>query len=681
MQDKELLYKTAQKCWEMGLNAVPSTKYKSPIGIRQPDGTYEWKMFQDRMITEEEFLQLYGSAHGMGIIPGKVSAMLEVIDIDQKYDLTGNLANDYFKLIFDTDPELFNSLYIARTPSGGFHVYYRCEFIEGNQKLARRYTTEEERQKDPKQTTKVLFETRGEGGFIVCPPTPGYEPWQKNDIPTISIRQRNFLLNAARSFNEVYEVRKEPKQQFNGQSPWEVSPWDDYNERGDVVSLLETHGWQIDHKNDVRVYLTRPGKDKGTSADYHKDKKLFKSWSTSVASFEEQKAYSHTAVYAVLECNSDFTKACADLESKGYGKRQPMQSGNNQHERKVALSQGEPGNGAALHLADDLEKLFRSKILDQSKEYPAPIPVVSLQYNETLYPLLTLKSFSLWQGKQKSKKTVTLALMIAAFLRHTASLDVIDFFGEGGGTVLWIDCEQGESYAARTMKLILKLAGLDKSERLVYCDFRDSPPSERMQLIETGIKCTPGVQLVIIDGIVDLMNDFMEAAEGHGVITHLLGLCSLYNIHIAGVLHQNKADKNARAHVGSIGSQKCELEVSTEVDAEDKARSIVTCVNARGLPFESFAIRWDKGALPCIETYYQAGTSKADVKTAKDYERQKEILKAVFKPFAALTHTEAQKQIMNITKKGESTATRLIKNMKGWGWIEQGEDRLYRIIV
>jgi hypothetical protein len=673
MQDTELIIKTAKRCLELDLNPLPCNQYKQPQGLKQADNTTTWKIFQDRQITLQEFEEcINGNTHGMGIVCGKICKSLEVIDIDHKYDISGALVNDYFKLINDHEPELFNSLYIVRTPSYGYHLYYRCEVIGKNQKLARRYTTDEERSREPDEKTKVLIETRGEGGYIVCPPTPGYEAWHKNPIPTITPEQRSFLLDAARSFDEVYEVKKEPKQQYNGESPWDVSPWDEYNERGDVVSLLEMHGWQIDRKNDVRVYLTRPGKDKGTSGDYNKDKKLFKSWSTSVSGFEEQKAYSHTAVFAILEHNGDFSKAAADLEQKGYGRRRPVEKKQSQPE--PAAVKPPPSNA-------DLEKLFRSKILDQSKDYPAPVPIVSLQHNDTLYPLLTLKSFSLWQGKQKSKKTVTLALMIAAYLRETLSRETTDFIGEGDGAVLWIDCEQGESYAARTMKLILKLAGVDRSDRLVYCDFRDSPPPERMQLIQTGIKCTPGVQLVIIDGIVDLMNDFMEAAEGHGVITQLLALCSIYNIHIAGVLHQNKADKNARAHVGSIGSQKCELEVSTEVDLDDKARSIVSCVNARGMPFESFAIRWDKGALPCIETDFQGGTSKADVKTAKDYERQKEVLKAVFKPFAALTHTEAQMQIMSITKRGESTATRLIKNMKLWGWIEQGEDKLYRLIV
>lgn len=662
--DHSLFIRTAQKGWELGLNVIPCRQDKRPEGY--------WEDFQHRMATLTEFEERFNiHRYGIGIVPGKVSLMLEIIDIDQKYCLTGNLTHDYFKLINDTDPDLFNSLYIVKSPSGGFHLYYRCQEIEGNQKLAQRPATDDELRENPKAKVRVLIETRGEGGFIVCPPTPGYEPWQKNEIPTISIDQRNFLLNTARSFNEIYEETKTVKQPYTRESPFDVTPWDDYDQRGDILDLLAAHSWKEDCKSGVRVYFTRPGKDKGVSADYHLDKKLFKVWSTSVSDFEAEKAYSHTAVYALLECGGDFQKAAAELESKGYGKRRAETS-----QRNIAPSNGIDKN----HPGDDYDKLFQSTILDQEKDYPLPVAVVSLKHNDDIYPMLTLKSFSLFQGKQKSKKTITLALMIAAYLRHTLSNEPVDFVGHDVGTVLWVDCEQGESYAARTMKLVLKLAGLDRSDRIVYCDFRDHGPRDRMKLIEAGIRNTPGVQLVIIDGIVDLMDDFMDAAEGHGVITRLLTLCSIHNIHICGVLHQNKADKNARAHVGSIGSQKCEIEISTEVDSSDTARSIISCVNSRGLPFQHFAVRWDKGALPCIDMSYEHGTaSKTEVKAGKDFERQKEIAQKVFKPFAALTHTEAQEAIMKVTERGESTATRMIKNLRGWGIIVQGGDKLYRI--
>src|SRR5690606_32794869 len=124
-------------------------------------------------------------------------------------------------------------------------------------------------------------------------------------------------------------------------------------------------------------------------------------------------------------------------------------------------------------------------------------------------------------------------------------------------------------------------------------DLREHSPSQRLEIIKAGIEVTPNVKWVVIDGIVDIMNDFMSAEEGHFVVTDLLKLCSQYDIHVTGVLHQNKGaqSKDARAHVGSISSQKCEIEIMVEKNQDDHSISIVSAKESRGLPFEDFAIR------------------------------------------------------------------------------------------
>lgn len=321
---------------------------------------------------------------------------------------------------------------------------------------------------------------------------------------------------------------------------------------------------------------------------------------------------------------------------------------------------------------------FLDSILDQTKDYPAPIPVISFVQGNEQRAFLTLKSVSLWQGKQKSKKTTVLAISIAGFLRGEAITEQIQFIRSTPGKVIFFDTEQGESYAARTMKLILKLAGLDHSPDLIYCDLRAYSPADRLKIIRAGIEGTPGVVMVVIDGLVDLLTDFMDAGEGHYAVTEILRLSSVCNIHVAVVLHQNKADKNARAHVGTISSQKCEIEISTEVDADDKHQSIVTCINSRDMPIEPFAIRWDRGALPCINQDWQTGKPH-EVRAVKNYEKSKEVAESVFKPFTALSHADAITGIMQLSLKSKSTAKRLLEDFQEWGLITKGADGNYRI--
>jgi len=334
-------------------------------------------------------------------------------------------------------------------------------------------------------------------------------------------------------------------------------------------------------------------------------------------------------------------------------------------------------SGAVPKVVEDYTAKFRRSIMDQLKDYPLPVPVISLNQNGNTIPFMTKKSFSLWQGKQKSKKTTALALAVAAFIMgENAPADSL-FQGSVNGSVLFFDNEQGESYAARTMNLILKLANVRSSTRLIYCDLREFSPPERMKIIQAGIEATENVCLVIIDGLVDLLTDFMDASEGHFTTTEILKLCSAYDIHVAGVLHQNKGDKNARAHIGSISSQKCEVEIATEVDGEDRSQSIVECVNSRGLPFEKFAIRWDKGSLPRVNAQWSMVLGP-QAKAIKQNDIQKTIAWAIFTPLASLSHKDAIEKIASETKKCESTAKNYLTNYLNWGFVTKGEDGFYR---
>lgn len=329
---------------------------------------------------------------------------------------------------------------------------------------------------------------------------------------------------------------------------------------------------------------------------------------------------------------------------------------------------------------------FKASIMDQTKEYPDPEPLLYLVQNGQRFPHRTKKSFSLQQGKQKSKKTTELAIEAAAYIRTTAYLDSIYFECADPGVILFFDCEQGQSYAARTMKLILKLANMESSENLIYCDLREMTPKERLGVIEAAIEDTKQIKWVIIDGIVDIMDDFMSAEEGHLVITDLLRLCSKFDIHVTGVLHQNKGvSKDARAHVGSIAGQKCEIEVMVERDPDDSTMSIVSAKESRGLPFEDFAIKWEKGGLPyivqtAIQPKSEAKRINTDWSVLEDYQMYS-VLTEVFSHGEGFGYSKLVTQIKLAYTKvhakhlGDNKIKELITYCKNKEWLMQEGDK------
>jgi hypothetical protein len=307
------LLESAKNYLARGLSVIATDQNKRAV--------FPWKKFQSELPTSEDLVQQFAhdKATGVAIICGAVSAGLEVIDLDLKYDLTGSLYQRVMEEIVNND--LFKFLYIVETKSGGYHFYYRCECIEGNQKLAQRPTTDEERAVNPTDKVRVLLETRGEGGYVCAPGTECYTHKHGDDIKVLSIDQRETLLTICRSFNEI--VEQVPFNHSSAGAPSErysLSPWEDYNARGDLFDLLKKHGWAVLQQRGERVLLRRPGKDEGTSGDFHTGLNLFKIFTTSTI-FESGKGYKPAAVYAILECNGDFRAAARQLSEAGYGLR------------------------------------------------------------------------------------------------------------------------------------------------------------------------------------------------------------------------------------------------------------------------------------------------------------------------------------------------------------------------
>lgn len=262
----------------------------------------------------------YSTVSGIAVICGKVSGNLEVIDIDTKNDVTGTL----YQTIVDNIPDsLLSKLKIVQTKSGGYHFYYKCAKIEGNQKFAMRAATESELKHTPHLSQVVLIESRGEGGYVIAPPTSGYKLISENKkIQSIEESEREMLLEILRSFNEIIEPTVCVPKERTG---FNKKPWEDYNERADVVALLTSHGWTRVSENAERIYFKRPGSTESkTSGDYHKTKGLFKVFTTS-SQFEVGKGYSPFGIFTLLEHGNNPSKAAKALIEMGYGeKSHPM---------------------------------------------------------------------------------------------------------------------------------------------------------------------------------------------------------------------------------------------------------------------------------------------------------------------------------------------------------------------
>lgn len=360
----------AKEYYKSGLSIIPIGEKKLPIGT--------WKRNQTELIEPN-----FNSCVGIGIVCGKVSGGVECIDIDTKYDLTGNLFESYKNLIREIDKSLLKKLVVQSTPSGGYHFIYKCETIDGNKKLANRHTTEAEKNETYKKAiengvleeqarksqkndkNRVLIETRGESGYFMVAPSDGYKViyGDLKQISILSALEREILFVCARTLNEVFEAATVNK---NSQKTIleNISPFEDWNKRGDVLDLLESEGWALKLKNGAKNLLLRPAGTGMWSADWNEDKRIFYVF-TSSSEFEQNKGYNPTQVLAKLRFNDDFSECARWLLKEGYGRFD--KENNKPHKKEVEYLDKveinlEDDNYDFLASKEDCDKFIKQKI-------------------------------------------------------------------------------------------------------------------------------------------------------------------------------------------------------------------------------------------------------------------------------------------------------------------------------
>lgn len=284
-----------------------------------------WTQYQKEKPSQEQVLEWFAKADGVGVLCGQVSGNLLMIELEaraatlQTIDLLTHRAKE--NNIIDLFERL-NSGYVERSPSGGLHWLLKSEgLIPGNERFARRM--------DENAVISVLAESRGEGGFVVTAPTPGIchpsgNGWNiikgnPKTIPTFTEEEVDALRELFISLDEM------PKEQFNEpvakpRVSGQLLPGDDFNARTTWDEILIPDGWTKLHSDSMgKTDWRRPGKDYGISATTnYQGNDLFHIFTSSVA-LDSDRSYSKFAYTALTKFGGDFGACANALRQKGYG--------------------------------------------------------------------------------------------------------------------------------------------------------------------------------------------------------------------------------------------------------------------------------------------------------------------------------------------------------------------------
>ncbi len=339
------MLRAALAWWDAGCSVIPVKQN----GDKRPEGT--WDRYQRTRASREEVETWYRNGRtGIGAVCGQVSGNLEMTELEGRF-VTEALGGYIGNLAGIMEPaglgELWDRLwngYVEQSPSGGVHILYRIAGspVPGNTKLASRPARKEElsekevevlASKPEKIFSRVLIETRGEGGYVVLAPShgsvhPSGKPWIRlsgapASIPTITLAERNEFHALLRTFDQMPHsvesaVIRDP---FSGTSAEGTRPGDEFNRRATWEEVLEPHGWTVVFQQGEKTFWKHPAASHRWSATTnHNGQDYLYVFSTS-SELDEQRAYDKFGAHARLNHSGDLGAAARALVQQGYGGR------------------------------------------------------------------------------------------------------------------------------------------------------------------------------------------------------------------------------------------------------------------------------------------------------------------------------------------------------------------------
>ena len=264
-------------------------------GARDKSIYRKWEFRQTQHQTEDEIKSWLNSPiQNYAIVCGKISN-LTIIDVDTK---NGG----------DPTPFLNRGFYEVRTPSGGYHFYFKyCEGLPSTPQ-----------KREGKGFLKGI-DIQSDERLAFAPPTSFSHGKYvvTNDAPIIDIPDDLLV--------QIMEAI-EPEKEVQEYTPFKPIKNPEMGRPGDIFNALATweqvlmpHGWvKVGNANRGTQYWRRPGKTDGISASTNwNNYDLFFCFSTST-DINPNKGYTKFSLYAALNHNSDYKEAARSLVIENY---------------------------------------------------------------------------------------------------------------------------------------------------------------------------------------------------------------------------------------------------------------------------------------------------------------------------------------------------------------------------
>ena len=275
--------------------------------------------------------------------------------------------------------------------------------------------------------------------------------------------------------------------------------------------------------------------------------------------------------------------------------------------------------------------------------------------------------FGITGGEGTGKSNYVAAMVAGCICPAGAEVDTLGIQIATNGkhkAVLLYDTEQSEVQLFKNVSNLLARAKQpDKPEELKAFCLTGMSRKERLHAIVQSMDKFyyqyGGIQLVVIDGIADLVKSANDEAESVAVIDELYRLAGIYNTCILCVLHFVPNGLKLRGHLGSELQRKAATILSIEKD-EEPTQSVVKALKVRDgspldVPLMLFA--WDKVAGMHV---YKGEKPREE----KEKRKEKELVSVARDIFGRQTHIDLCEQLQQVLDVKERTAKSYIRFMR-----------------
>ena len=237
-------------------------------------------------------------------------------------------------------------------------------------------------------------------------------------------------------------------------------------------------------------------------------------------------------------------------------------------------------------------------VIDGNVDYPEPDYLIRIGDVSTL-PKGNLVAVS---AKWKNGKTFFCDILSAIFLGSDAFTNCENLLKQG--KVRFIDTEQARNDTARILKTIHALTPEERHDDIEVSCLRgadiatedESDEISRYEFVRRTIE-VEHPDLVIVDGIADLIYNYNDVIESQTMVNSLAALANEHNCCIVVVMHQNKGshDKTMKGHIGTMLYQKCSDVFQVE---KHGTLFVVSHPVSRHRQIEGLAFKLDENAIP-----------------------------------------------------------------------------------